>query len=530
MIRSLLVILYLFSLLSCSTTSFTLRNESSLLSKEEILSDPEYPLASAFDAILRGLPNHESFYESSKLNCVKKSSSALCGPFRKLKVLKQLLVQKNAIYTPLATKPLVPLTPTFSKSTILNWTSLRKTQIPNLLKGFLGLTQPELFLIANRSIKENRCPNNTAIATAATLEDYLPDNISYATLAALYVKGGNCSKTNLNDREHFWTRAGIFYFWNKDYKAAAKILSKIDPTDAYSGRATYWLYRSKKELNDSVGVATALNRLAKQHRFSFHNLVASYYENREPIPEYSRTISFANRSVKFKKFNNDIASVEILKRLGFAESAYLIVDWLLTQPAVLEPAVRLYLAQMGDDHAKVVQLPGILMFHPELISKESITLNYPRAFFPLFQNSSGSISPYLLLAIARRESSFYPRAVSPANAQGLLQMNPDTVKALHPDETFNLLDPETNISIASGYLSKVLAEMKGNLPQALAAYNAGEVQVHNWEKRYPTKDVILGIDLIPYRETRDYVANVLSTYYWYRKIYENNSDFKQLFP
>ena len=136
----------------------------------------------------------------------------------------------------------------------------------------------------------------------------------------------------------------------------------------------------------------------------------------------------------------------------------------------------------------------------------------------------------MLLAIARRESSFYPRAVSPANAQGLLQMNPDTVKALHPDETFNLLDPETNISIASGYLSKVLAEMKGNLPQALAAYNAGEVQVHNWEKRYPTKDVILGIDLIPYRETRDYVANVLSTYYWYRKIYENNSDFKQLFP
>ena len=98
------------------------------------------------------------------------------------------------------------------------------------------------------------------------------------------------------------------------------------------------------------------------------------------------------------------------------------------------------------------------------------------------------------------------------------------------DKSFDLLDPETNISIASHYLAKVLDEMKGNLPATLAAYNAGEAQVVNWEKRYPTADRILWIDLIPYRETRDYVANVLNSYHWYRKIYENNSDFGDLFP
>ncbi|NBY20763.1 hypothetical protein EBQ74_11105, partial [bacterium] len=59
-------------------------------------------------------------------------------------------------------------------------------------------------------------------------------------------------------------------------------------------------------------------------------------------------------------------------------------------------------------------------------------------------------------------------------------------------------------------------------------YNAGEEQAKTWEKRYPREDKILWIDLIPFRETRDYVANVLSTYHWYRKIYENNSDFSDL--
>ncbi len=60
---------------------------------------------------------------------------------------------------------------------------------------------------------------------------------------------------------------------------------------------------------------------------------------------------------------------------------------------------------------------------------------------------------------------------------------------------------------------------KGNAALTVAAYNAGEDPVDRWLARYPTDDPILFIDLIPYRETRDYVGYVLTNYHWYYRTY-----------
>jgi len=525
MAKFLLTGFYFITLLGCSTQLSSMQSPNSVTS--EVQNDPNYPLALAFDTLLKN-GSDAAAKTTVDSNCKTASRSPLCSPLRKIKALKTLLSQKSAVFKPSGVKPLAPVAPLWKNDKIANWKNLRQASIPNLLKGLLPLSQEQLSKIAKMATEEKRCPNNIAIAVAATLEDYLPDSTLYPKLASLYEKGGLCTKQSPADRENFLTRSGLFYFLTKDFSKAVKVLSKVKPTDAYSGRTAYWLYRSKKAMSDSAGVAQALNRLATQHRFSFHNLMASQQENREPIPEFSKSLTFPERSKKFKQFNNDIQSIEILLKLGFEESAHLIVDWLLTQPKLLEAGLRVYLANLGDPHAKVVQMPGVLMFNPELISKESISINFPQAFFPLFEKHRGRVSPYLLLSIARRESSFNPKAVSPANAQGLLQMNPETVKVLYPSDHFNLLDPETNISIASKYFSKVLDEMGGDLPLTLAGYNAGEEQARSWGKRYPREDKILWIDLVPYRETRDYIANVLSTYYWYRKIYENNSNFSEL--
>lgn len=525
-----LIPLYLLGLLACSSQSLNTRTQSSTLSSEEAKNDPEYPLAEAFDSILKQNSDSKDLLNTIHGECNKSNPSSLCFTIKKVKTLKNLLAQKTAVYHPPGTKPLSPTAPIFINNKIPNWTILRKAPVPNLLKGLLPLNRQQMLQIANRAQQEKKCPNNIAVATAATLEDYLPEEVCFELLASLYEKGGSCTRNSPIDREHFLTRAGIFYFLNKNYKNAASVLSKINPTDAYSGRAAYWLYRSKKQMGDLEGVNRALNRLKINHKFSFHNLVASHQENREPIPEFNRNLSFLGRSTKFKQFNPDIQSIETLNRLGFADSRNVVVDWLLTQPKTLEPSLRVYLSQFGDDHAKVIQLPGILMFHSELISKESIELNFPNSFLPLVKNNSHGVNPYLLLAIARRESSFNPKAISPAKAQGLLQLNPDTVKELYPNNSYDLLIPETNITLAAGYVNKILSEMDGNLPSMLAAYNAGEAQVKKWRKRYPSEDWILWIDLIPYRETRDYVANVLNSYHWYRKTYENVSDFGDLIP
>jgi soluble lytic murein transglycosylase-like protein len=103
-----------------------------------------------------------------------------------------------------------------------------------------------------------------------------------------------------------------------------------------------------------------------------------------------------------------------------------------------------------------------------------------------------NVSPKLLAAVAKVESSYNPNAVSPAGAQGLMQLMPGTAKGLGVKNSF---DPEQAINGAAKLLSRNLKEFK-SLPLALAAYNAGGGAVHKYG----------GIP--PYAETQAYVPKV----------------------
>jgi cell wall-associated NlpC family hydrolase len=103
-----------------------------------------------------------------------------------------------------------------------------------------------------------------------------------------------------------------------------------------------------------------------------------------------------------------------------------------------------------------------------------------------------NVSPKLLAAVAKVESGYNPNAVSPAGAQGLMQLMPGTAKGLGVKNSF---DPEQAINGAAKLLSRNLKEFK-SLPLALAAYNAGGGAVHKYG----------GIP--PYAETQAYVPKV----------------------
>ena len=107
----------------------------------------------------------------------------------------------------------------------------------------------------------------------------------------------------------------------------------------------------------------------------------------------------------------------------------------------------------------------------------------------------------LVRAVIRVESDFDPRAVSPANARGLMQLIPETAERMMVTDSF---DPRQNIFGGVRYL-RVLANLfNGDLELTIAAYNAGE----NAVIRYG------GIP--PYEETQAYVGKVLSFYRYYR--------------
>ena len=103
----------------------------------------------------------------------------------------------------------------------------------------------------------------------------------------------------------------------------------------------------------------------------------------------------------------------------------------------------------------------------------------------------------LVDALVTVESGYNPRAVSHKGAQGLMQLMPETASRLDVDDPF---DPEQNVRGGVRELDRLIGRYSGNLQLALAAYNAGEGAVERHR----------GIP--PYRETRDYVARIMSLY------------------
>ena len=170
----------------------------------------------------------------------------------------------------------------------------------------------------------------------------------------------------------------------------------------------------------------------------------------------------------------------------------------LLAPAGLQAEIYQYVSPNGT--ISLTNVPSDARYRKiEVESARFHSILSERELEPLIKRHSSQqqLHPALIRAVIKAESNFDPRAVSRAGAIGLMQLMPQTAVRLDVRDMF---DPDENVGGGTKYLRQLLDRFHGNLPLALAAYNAGE----NIVDRYQS--------LPPIDETRQYVRKVLRYY------------------
>jgi soluble lytic murein transglycosylase len=160
--------------------------------------------------------------------------------------------------------------------------------------------------------------------------------------------------------------------------------------------------------------------------------------------------------------------------------------------------------------------------------------------FPVVDlGATGSIERALALAVTRQESAFNSGAVSPSGALGLMQLMPGTARDVAGRLGMPFIqdkltrEPSYNVALGSQYLAEMLQRFGGSYELALAAYNAGPGRVTRWlesigDPRGGKIDMVDWIEMIPFRETRNYVQRIMEGVVVYRD--RLNGPFKMLTP
>ena len=154
---------------------------------------------------------------------------------------------------------------------------------------------------------------------------------------------------------------------------------------------------------------------------------------------------------------------------------------------------------------------------PDAIRKAAYPLRYEQA---IRQSSKEyGLQPTFVAAVIRTESRFNPEARSSQGAYGMMQLLPRTARFISERSGIqgDYRDPRVNIRLGTWYLSYLQGRYSGDETLMLAAYNSGEGRVDGWLAE--GRDLRQGI---PFRETHEYVKNVLSAQKTYQNLYGRN--------
>ena len=285
--------------------------------------------------------------------------------------------------------------------------------------------------------------------------------------------------------------------------------SQMPPHQKNHSRWQYWHARALEQLNFTRPAAN-LFKLLSQER-SYYGFLAA---NRS-----QQQFKLENRPLNFS--TKQLTTIAQLPKIQRAREFFAIGDklnarreWYQAMQSMPreQQLIAAQLAHQWGWHDRVINTLGNANY------MDDIALRFPLAHNKAITDHAQQqqVDPAWAYAIIRQESAFTSDARSPKGALGLMQIMPSTGKFIAKSlktrltNNYQLIDVNTNIRFGINYLNTVMNRFDQNIIVATAAYNAGSSRVKAWLPNDNDQETDQWVELIPYKETRNYVKNVLA--------------------
>jgi soluble lytic murein transglycosylase len=310
--------------------------------------------------------------------------------------------------------------------------------------------------------------------------------------------------SDLDDPALEWqARAAL---WAKDWSLVSRTIAALSSTDRLTARWRYWAARAAEQLHDARAQELYESLLADDN---YYSAMAAAHLNRtviphpEPLPVDSALLATLERNPALERARE-------LFLCGLRPEAA--AEWQFGYDALADSArtQTIHLAARWGWYDQAVSVATAQHVFNDY------ALLYPRPFDAEVRAAarSAQLAPEIVYGVVRQESLYRIDVVSTAGARGLMQLQPDTARRTarywkRPEPSpADLFDPSINTTLGAGRLRMLLDQFNGQIPLALAGYNAGSNAVLRWLAPQPI-DSDVWIENIPYNETRGYVERVL---------------------
>ncbi|HXI23255.1 MAG TPA: transglycosylase SLT domain-containing protein [Pyrinomonadaceae bacterium] len=361
------------------------------------------------------------------------------------------------------------------------------------------------------------------------------------------------------------TPAQFYIAWaahdSKNFNESSRLLTEhlalyAGNNSDFRGKAAYWAARDSERVGKLAEARAIYQGLLYRYDANWYGYLA-----KQRLDDLNRSGAPAKDFPSDSQIGKAVANLKTVTvaeetagpgedaRIAKADQLNIIGtdDWALEElnnaaaTAPNSPRVNLAIAKMfraKNDNVQALNYfkrsyPDYSQMKPEEMRPDEWDVFYPLQYWDIIKQEARarSLDPYQVAGLIRQETVFNPRAVSSARAYGLMQLIVPTAittaRRVGVDRSItmdSLFEPRLNIQLGTAYFKDQL-DKYGRIEYVAAAYNAGPNRVVQWRASLPLQ-IDEWQEAVPFRETRLYIQGVVRNTLQYRRLYDENGNFR----